>query len=66
MSLTKFEKINYIGGPFLFGIVLIVCGIIITNTNPGVVHGILLICTGLLCMSLYCVCALLAKIVAAR
>ena len=63
MGLTKFEKLTYVGGPWFFGIVIIICGIIVSIANPERLRGILLICSGLICMSLYCVCALLAKII---
>jgi len=63
MSLKKSEKLSYVGGPFLFSIVLIICGIIVSKAAPERLHGIVLICSGLICMSLYCVCGLLAKMV---
>ena len=66
MSLTKLEKISYVGGPWFFGVTLIICGIIVTNINPASFQGVLLICSGLLCMSIYCVCALLAKIISSK
>ena len=66
VGLTKLEKITYLGCPWFFGVVLVVCGIFVTGANATGLQGILLICTGLLCMSLYCVCALLAKIIAAK
>lgn len=66
MSLTKFEKLIYVGCPWLFGIVTIISGIIVTRANPERLHGMLLICSGLICMSLFCICALLTKIITSR
>ena len=66
MRLTRLERISYVGGPWFLGIALIVCGIIVANADPAKLHGILLICTGLLCMCLYSVCALLARIIIAK
>lgn len=63
MSLKKSDKLSYVGAPFFFGMVLVICGTYISLTFPERLHGILLICSGLICMSLYCVCALLAKII---
>ena len=66
MSLTKFEKLVYVGCPWFFSVVMIVCGIIVTKINPKILDGVLLMCSGLICMSLFCVCALLAKIITSR
>ena len=63
MKLTKLEQISCLIAPCFFGIVLIICGIIVTYKDPIRIHGIMLVCSGLICMSLYCVCLLLAKII---
>lgn len=61
--MKKFEKLVYVGCPWFFGMVLIVCGLIIQGGTQTKLYGLLLICTGLICTSIYCVCSLLAKIV---
>lgn len=63
MKLTKLEKLSYVGAPWFFGIVMTVVGNIVANANPKGLHGIVLISAGLICMSLFCVCALLVKII---
>lgn len=63
MGLTKLEKLVYIGCPWFFGIVLIICGIFVASYRADTLIGMLLICSGLICMSLYCVAALLAKVI---
>ena len=63
MRLSKMEKLTYAGSPFFFGIVLIACGIFVSKAAPEMVHGTVLICSGLICMSFYCVCALLVKMI---
>ncbi len=59
--MKKFEKLVYVGCPWFFGVVLITCGLIVQSGTQTKLHGLLLICTGLICMSIYCVCSLLAK-----
>jgi hypothetical protein len=60
--MKKLEKLIYIGCPWFFGIVLIVSGLVVEFNVPEQIHGLLLICTGLICMSLYCVCSILSRI----
>lgn len=60
--LNKMERFSYVGSPLFFGVVLLVCGILTALFNPERLHGLLLICTGLICVSFYAVCALLARI----
>ena len=61
--MKRLEKLIYIGCPWIFGIVLIIAGLFVLVNAPEQLHGLLLICTGLLCMSLYCVCSILSRIV---
>ena len=61
MKLTKLEKLVYVGCSWFFGMVMIVSGMIAIRANPVSIRGTVLICSGLICMSLYCICALLAK-----
>jgi hypothetical protein len=63
MKLSKMEKLSYVGSPWFFGMVLTICGIIISFMRPVSFQGIALICAGLVCISIYCICALLARIV---
>jgi len=60
--MKKLEKLIFIGCPWFFGIILIVLGLVVQVNTPEQLHGLLLICTGLLCMSLYCVCSILSRI----
>ena len=62
MKLSKMERFSYVGSPWFFGMVLTVCGIIISFMRPTAFQGIMLVCAGLVCVSIYCVCALLARI----
>ena len=61
--MKKIEKYLYVMIPIIFGMVLILIGIYVTKSRPEVLHGILLICTGLLCICCFCLTSLLAKIV---
>ena len=58
----KFEKFVYLGSPWLFGVVLTISGIFAAKETANKLPGVIMICSGLLCISFYCVCALLAKI----
>lgn len=62
MRLSKMDKLVYVGAPWFFGVILTVLGIYVSKIAPEKLHGIIMICTGLVCVSLYCVCALLSKI----
>lgn len=66
MKLSRFEKIVYMGCPWLFGVVAIAGGGILTVTRPHELQGVILASSGLICMSLVCVCALLARLVGSR
>lgn len=61
--MKKFEKLVYVGCPWVFGMILIVCGLIVQRGPQAKLHGLLLICAALICISIYCVCSLLLKIV---
>ena len=56
--MSKFDKLALVGSPWVFGIGLIIVAFIV-----GGDEFLLLACTGLICMSLFCVCSLLLKIV---
>ncbi|MFC1658714.1 hypothetical protein ACFL1D_04935 [Candidatus Omnitrophota bacterium] len=63
MILTRVEKILYAGLPWFFGTVMLVSGILVNNVDPVSINGVILACAGLLCMSLYCICVLLLKLI---
>jgi hypothetical protein len=63
MDLGKFDKLVYVGCPWLFGVVLVVGGIFAANISRQKIAYLILICAGLICISLYCVCALLLKLI---
>ena len=63
MNLTKFEKAVYVGIPWALGMILIICGII---SKGAASMRVLAMCTGFICMSLWCLCSLVAKVVQAR
>jgi len=66
MNLTRFEKLVLLGCPWLFGTILIISGILTAGSGIGKLCSVLLICSGFICMSLYCVCALIIKLIEKR
>ncbi|MBL7197794.1 MAG: hypothetical protein ISS47_06815 [Candidatus Omnitrophica bacterium] len=66
MNLPRFEKLIFFGCPWLFGMVMIISGIAVRRSSTNKLLSILLVCSGLICMSLYCVCALIVKIIEKR
>lgn len=64
MKLSKFEKLVYAGSPWFFGIVLTITGTYTSLKNPDIdLYSIIMIAGGLICISLYCVCSLLIKLI---
>ena len=63
MNMTKLEKLVYIGCPWLFAMVMITSGIYLGFTSNYKFAGFFAAGFGFICMSLYCVCALLGKII---
>ena len=61
MSLSRFEKLVYLGCPWLFGTVLMVCGLVVASKRTGAIEGLLLICCSLVILSIWCLCSLIAK-----
>jgi predicted benzoate:H+ symporter BenE len=74
MALTPLEKTVYVGAPWVFGVVLTLSGIVATLSNivstvprteqviaTSQLHGIALICSGLICTSLFCLCSIVIK-----
>jgi len=64
--MTKLEKVIYVGCPWFFGVVLIICGLLVKFVSQATLEGLMLICTGVICMSLCCLSSLLAKIVESK
>ena len=61
--LSKFDKFVYVGCPWFFGVVLTTSGVFLPRTGDEKMYVLLLISAGLICVSLYCVCALLVKLI---
>ena len=57
--MSKFEKLVYVGCPWFFGMVLVVVALL----NASEMETDVLLVGGFICMSLFCVCSLLLKIV---
>ena len=60
--MSTFEKLVYVGCPWFFGMVLVVVALL-NASEMETTNVLLVICSGLICMSLFCVCSLLVKIV---
>lgn len=60
--MSKIEKLVHVGCPFLFGMVLIGCGLIVRNNPEKVLYSLMVMCTGFICLSISSVCAILVKI----
>ena len=61
--MSKVEQFAFITCPMIFGLVLIFIGVYATNKNPELPQGIIMICSGLICLCLYGVCSILSKLV---
>ncbi len=59
MKLTKFEKLVLVGCPWLFGVMYSVVAVVIASKKEGIILG----SVGVICISLFCVCVLLVKLV---
>jgi len=62
-EMDRADRITRVGTPFVFGMLLIISGIVFLFIKPELAHGVYLIGAGLVCVSLYCTCSLLAKII---
>ena len=60
--MSKFEKLVLVGCPWFFGMVLVVVALL-NASEMETTNVLLVVCFGLICMSLFCVCSLLVKIV---
>lgn len=60
--MSKFEKLVYVGCPWFFGMVLVVVALL-NVSEMETTNFVLMTSSGLICMSLFCVCSLLVKIV---
>lgn len=74
MALTPLEKSVYMSAPGIFGILLILAAAVVTVitkklgvpqtaevTATAQLQTIVMICSGLICSALYCLCAILVK-----
>jgi hypothetical protein len=60
--MSKIEKLVHVGCPFLFGMVLIICGLIMRSNPEKTLYVLMVICTGFVCLSICSVCAILVRI----
>jgi hypothetical protein len=60
--MSKVEQFAFITCPMIFGLVQVFIGIYATNQKPEMPHGIILICSGLICMCFYGVNSMLGKL----
>lgn len=60
--MRKTEKLILVGYPFFLGLFCVICGTIASLSHPEKLQGAILICTGIICISVYCVCSILARI----
>ena len=66
MKISRFSRAALVNGPWLFSIVSVLVGLALVLSNAQMaLHAAILIGTGLVCMSLYCVCALLSDVLEA-
>ncbi len=61
--MSRIETFAYQYCPLIFGMVLIFSGIFATTNKPEFAHGIIMICSGLICVSFFGVSALLIKLI---
>lgn len=61
MKLSKLEKITYVGCPWLFGVIYVIVALL--TKSKDTLATVIIGGTGLILISLFCVCSLLAKIV---
>jgi hypothetical protein len=62
-GMRKVEKAFYIGGPWFFGIVLIISALVVGRNPDTIIPELMLFCSGLVCTSIYCVCALMYRLI---
>jgi len=63
VKLTRIEKFMLVGCPWFFGTILIVVQIFGVSRGANPLYTLILIPTGLILISIYCVCALLVKLI---
>ena len=61
--MKKTEKFAFITCPMIFGLVLVFIGMYAIKQRPDLPHGIIMICSGLICVCLFAISSLLAKII---
>jgi hypothetical protein len=60
--MKKIEVFAFISCPMIFGLVLAFIGVYAINQKPELPHGIILICSGMICLCLFGSNSILAKI----
>ncbi len=63
MNLRKIDRIVLVNCPLFFGLVLLLSAIMISKYQKGTIHEIIMIASGLVCVSIYCLTSLLAKLI---
>jgi len=61
--MKEIERTIMVLFPLLLSLVLIFLGAFVTYKKPDTLHGIIIICTGLICSCFYPVCSLVAKLI---
>ena len=61
MKLSKLEKLTYVGCPWLFGVVFVIVGAL--SGSSSALNRLLCSASGLLFISLFCICSLLLKLI---
>lgn len=61
--MKKFERMVFVACPGIFGAVLIVVGLMVVFKPQAKMLGLLAMCAGFICSSIFCVCSLLAEII---
>ncbi len=60
--MNQFDKVVLVGLPWLFGLVLTLCGVVVSHVQPAQLHGVILTIGGIICFAIFCICSLLVKI----
>ena len=60
--MNKVEYFAFVTYPFIFGLVLIFIGIYGINQKPELTHGIIVLCSGFICVCFFGANSILAKI----
>ena len=63
MVLRKIDKIVLVNCPLFFGLVLLLTAIMISRHQAGTIHELIMISSGLICVSIYCISSLLVRLI---